>query len=125
MLAELPRFLDDLVHSPALVCTVGRDGVVSELFLEQPVRKFEFADPWVTIEFGGWHVHADLSHVVELRFAEAPGHDGSTSVFLSLNDAQGQPVLRFYFPHASHTYRTYTAEELGLHRRFRERWESA
>ena len=31
--------------------------------------------------------------------------------------------MRFYFPHASHTHRKYTAEELELFGRFKERYE--
>ena len=123
MLSGLKQLLEDLVRTPSLVCTVGRENVVSELFLDEAVQKVEFADPWATIEFGSWHIHADLDTVTHVRFAEAPSHDNSVSIFVSLDERNGNPVLRFYFPHASQTYRTYTAEELELFGRFKERYE--
>jgi hypothetical protein len=117
--------LVDLARTPSLVCTVSRDGAVSELFLDGAPQKVEFADPWATIEFRGWHIHVDLSAVAKIRFAEAPGHNDSVSVFVAFDDNQGKSVLRFYFPHPSHTYKTYTAEELELFSRFKERYRRA
>ena len=123
MLSGVKQLLEDLARTPSLVCTVGRDGVVSELFLDEAVQKVEFADPWATIEFRGWHIHADLDTVSQVRFAEAAGYDNSVSVFVSLDDQEGNAVLRFYFPHVSQTYRTHTAEELKLFEKFKERYE--
>lgn len=123
MLPLLRQLLDDLVRTPSLVCTVSRDGAVSELFLDSAPQKVEFADPWATVEFKGWHIHVDLSTVAQIRFAEAPGHDDSVSAFIALDDEREKSVLRFYFPHPSHTYKTYTAEELVLFGQFRERYE--
>ena len=123
MLPQLQELLTDLVQTPALVCTVSRDGVVSELFLEKTPQKVEFADSWVTIECEGWHIHADLSTVVRVRFEEVPGHDGSISPLVSLDDEQGSAVLRFYFPHASQTYKTWTEEELALFGQFKKQYE--
>lgn len=122
MFPQLQELLTDLVQTPALVCTVGRDGVVSELFLERSPQKVEFADSWLTIEGAGWHIHADLSMVVRVRFEEVKGHDGSISPFVSLDDQQGKAVLRFYFPHASQTYKIWTQEDLRLFEKFRERY---
>jgi hypothetical protein len=122
MLSGLKQLLADLAHTPSLVCTVSRDGAVSELFLDGASQKIEFADPWATVEFKGWHIHVDLSTVVQVRFAEAPGHDDSVSAFIALDDSQGKSVLRFYFPHPSHTYKKYTEEELALFGRFKERY---
>ncbi len=124
MLPTVKQLLAELARTRALVCTVGREGVVSELFLDGAPQKVEFADPWATVEFSSWHIHVDLSTVAQVRFAEAPGHDESVSVFISFDDSAGKPVLRFYFPHPSHTYRTYTPDELGLFARFRERYET-
>ncbi|MCS6926421.1 MAG: hypothetical protein NZ578_11035 [Candidatus Binatia bacterium] len=123
MLATLKQLFDELVRTRSVVCTVGREGAVSELFLDGAPQKVEFADPWATVEYANWHIHVDLSQVVQVRFAEAPGHDHTTSVFVSFDDRTGQSVLRFYFPHPSHTHRTYTAEELALFARFREHYE--
>jgi hypothetical protein len=120
---DVKQLLADLARTPALVCTVSRDGAVSELFLDGAPQKVEFADPWATVEFKGWHIHVDLSTVAKVRFAEAPGHDNSVSAFVSFDDDQGGSVLRFYFPHASHTYKTYTADELALFGRFKARYE--
>jgi len=117
------ELLKDLSHTASLVCTVSRDGAVSELFLDSAPQKVEFADPWAIIEFKGWHIHVDLSMVAQVRFAEAPGHDDSISAFIAFDDDQGKSVLRFYFPHPSHTYKTYTAEELTLFGSFKERYE--
>jgi hypothetical protein len=122
MLSCLKQLLADLARTPSLVCTVSRDGAVSELFLDGSPQKVEFADPWATVEFKGWHIHVDLSTVVQVRFAEAPSHDDSVSVFLAFNDSQGKSILRFYFPHPSHTYKTYTEEELALFAGFKERY---
>ena len=97
--------------------------MVSELFIHEAVQKIESADPWATIEFGSWHIHADLDAVTHVRFAEEPSHDNSVSVFVSVDERNGNPVLRFYFPHASQTDQTYTAEELVLFGRFKERHE--
>ncbi|MGH7963239.1 MAG: DUF7676 family protein [Candidatus Binatia bacterium] len=119
----LQQLLHDLSHTASLVCTVSRDGAVSELFLDGAPQKVEFADSWTTIEFRGWHIHADLSTVAQVRLAEAPGHDDSISAFIAFDDDQGKSVLRFYFPHPSHTYKTYTAEELALFGQFKERYE--
>ena len=123
MIPGVKQLLEDLARTPALVCTVGRDGVVSELFLDEEVRKVEFADPWATVEYSGWHIHANLDTITTVRFAEAPSHGDSTSVFVSLDDAEGNAVLRFYFPHASQTHRTYTAQELTLFETFKARYE--
>ena len=95
MIPGVKQLLEDLARTPALVCTVGRDGVVSELFLDEKVRKVEFADSWATVEYSGWHIHANLDTVTQVRFAEAPGHGDSVSVFISLDDAEGNAVLRF------------------------------
>jgi hypothetical protein len=122
MLSSLKPLLADLARTPSLVCTVSRDGAVSELFLDGVPQKVEFADSWATVEFKGWHIHVDLSTVVQVRFAEAPGHDDSVSAFIALDDSQGKSVLRFYFPHPSHTYKMYTEEELALFGRFKERY---
>ena len=123
MLPHVQQLLTELAHTPSLVCTVGRDGAVSELFLDGAPQKVEFTDSWATVEFSGWHIHADLSTVTHIRFAEAPGHDDSVSAFITFDDSQGKSVLRFYFPHPSHTYKTYTAEELALFGRFKEQYE--
>ena len=123
MLPLLQQLLTDLARTPALVCTVSRDGAVSELFLAGAPQKVEFADSWATVEFSGWHVHVDLSIVTRVHFAETPGHDDSISAFVALDDSQGKSVLRFYFPHPSHTYKTYTAAELALFGQFQERYE--
>ena len=123
MIPGVKQLLEDLARTPALVCTVGRDGVVSELFLDEKVQRVDFADSWATVEYSGWHIHADLDTITKVRFAEAPGHDDSVNVFVSLDDAEGNAVLRFYFPHASQTHRTYTARELTLFETFKERYE--
>ncbi len=123
MLPHVQQLLSDLARTPSLVCTVGRDGAVSELFLDGAPQKVEFADSWATVEFSGWHIHVDLSAVAQVRFAEAPGHDDSVSAFITFDDSQGKSVLRFYFPHPSHTYKTYTAEDLVLFGRFKEQYE--
>ncbi len=118
----MKQLVEDLARTSSLVCTVGRDGVVSELFLDETVQKVEFTDPWATVEYSGWHIHANLDTITRVRFAEASGHDDSVSVFVSLDDAEGNTVLRFYFPHASQTHRTYTAQELELFEKFKERY---
>lgn len=123
-LPTVKQLLDELARTRSLVCTVGREGAVSELFLDGAPQRVEFADPWATVEFPSWHIHVDLSTVAQVRFAEAPGHDNAVSVFVSFDDSVGKSVLRFYFPHPSHTYRTYTTDELGLFARFRERYEA-
>ena len=124
MLSGVQSLLEALAQTPALVCTVSRDGVVSELFLNDAVQKVAFDDTWATIEFPGWHVHADVRTITQVRFVETTGQDQSVSVFVSLDDSAGQPVLRFYFPHASHTSRTYTPEELALFETVKKRYET-
>lgn len=124
MLPTVKQLLEELARTRSLVCTVSREGAVSELFLDGAPQKVDFADPWATVEFTSWHIHVDLSMVAQVRFAEAPGHDDSVSVFVSFDDSTGKSVLRFYFPHPSHTYKTYTADELGLFAQFRERYET-
>jgi hypothetical protein len=123
MLSFLPQLVTDLAHTAALVCTVIRDGAVSELFLDGAPQKVECSDSWATIEFKGWHIHVDLSAVADVRFAEAPGHDESISIFITLDDNQSKSLLRFYFPHQSHTYKRYTADELRLFAQFKERYD--
>ena len=123
MIPGVKQLLEDLARTPALVCTVGRDGVVSELFLDEKVQRVDFADSWATVEYSGWHIHANLDTITKVRFAEAPGHDDSVNVFVSLDDEKGNAVLRFYFPHASQTHRTYTAQELELFETFKARYE--
>jgi hypothetical protein len=122
MLPELQPLLTELAHTASLVCTVGRDGAVSELFLDGTPQKVEFSGSWATIEFTHWHIHVDINTVAHVRFTEAPGHDNSISAFVSFDDTVGKSVLRFYFPHPSHTYKTYTPEELALFGQFKERY---
>ena len=123
MLPDVQQLLDHLARTPSLICTVSRDGAVSELFLDGAPRKVEFAGTWATVEFASWHIHVDLSTVVRIRFDEVQSHEDSMSAYVSFDDAGGKAVLRFYFPHPSHTYRTYTAEELALFGRFREQYQ--
>lgn len=123
MIPKVQQLLGELSRTPSLICTVSRDGAVSELFLDGAPRKVEFSGTWATVEFSSWHIHVDLSTVVRIRFDEVQSHADSMSASVSFNDAEGKAVLRFYFPHPSHTHRTYTAEELGLFGRFRERYE--
>ncbi len=123
MLSDVQELLGELSRTPSLICTVSRDGAVSELFVDGDPRKVEFSGTWATVEFSGWHIHVDLSTIVRIRFDEVQSHADSMSAYVSFDDAEGKAVLRFYFPHPSHTYRTYTAEELALFGRFRERYE--
>lgn len=123
MLPYVQQLLTDLARTPALICTVGRDTAISELFLDGAPKRIDFADSWAAVEFSGWHIHVDLATVTTVRFTEAPSHGDSISLFISFDDAEGQPVMRFYFPHASHTHRSYTAEELELFGRFQGQYK--
>ena len=123
MLADIQQILTDLARTPALICTVGRDTAISELFLDGSPKRVDFADSWATVEFSNWHIHVDLSTITTVRFAEAQSHGDSTSLFISFDDADEKAVMRFYFPHASHTHRTYNEEELALFGKFKKRYE--
>ena len=123
MLSDIQHLLAHLARTPALICTVGRDSAISELFLDGSPQRVDFADTWATVEFTGWHIHIDLSTIATVRFAEAQSHGDSTSLFISFDDSEGKAVMRFYFPHASHTHRRYITEELELFGRFKERYE--
>ena len=72
MLAPLKELINDLATTASLICTVGRDGVVGELFLDGTLEKIEFSDSWATIEFGGWHIHVDLNTVTSVKFHQKP-----------------------------------------------------
>lgn len=122
MVTNIQQLLTDLAHTPALICTVGRDTAISELFLDGTPKRVDFTDSWVTVEFSGWHIHVDLSTVATVRFAYAQSHGDSTSLFISFDDVEGKAVMRFYFPHESHTHRTYSSEELQLYSSFKERY---
>jgi hypothetical protein len=122
MLADLQQLLTDLARTPALICTVGRDTAISELFLDGSPKRVDFSDSWATVEFASWHIHVNLSTITAIRFAEAQSHGDSASLFISCDDVEGKAVLRFYFPHASHTHRTYDEEELALFGRFKARY---
>lgn len=124
MLPHVQQLLGELVRTPSLICTVSRDGAVSELFINDDPRKVEFSGTWATVEFSEWHIHVDLSTIVRICFDEVESHADSMSAYVSFEDAEGKAVLRFYFPHPSHTYRTYTTEELALFGKFRERYEA-
>jgi len=123
MLPDVQQLLGELSRTPSLICTVSRDGAVSELFLDGDPRTVECSGTWATVEFSGWHIHVDLSTIVRMRFDEVQSHADSMSAYLSFDDAEGKAVLRFYFPHPSHTYRTYTAEDLALFGRFKEQYQ--
>lgn len=123
MLPGLHQLLSALSKTSPLICTVSRDGVVSELFLDGAPQKVEFSNSWATVEFSGWHIHVNLAHVGQVRFVEAQTHDDMMSAFVSLDDAEGKAILRFYFPHASHTHKQYTKEELALFGRFKEQYQ--
>jgi hypothetical protein len=123
MLSFLQQFLSELAHTPSLICTVGRSDAIAELMLRDAPRKVAFSNGWAAIECQGWHLHVNLTSVVQVRFVEEAGHADSISPVAIFTDAQGQAVMRFYFPHASHTHTTYTAEELALFERFKERYQ--
>ena len=123
MLASLQQFLSELASIPSLICTVGRNDAIGELMLRDAPQKVEFSNGWAAIECQGWHLHVNLTSIVQVRFVKESGHDDSISPVAIFTDAQGQAVMRFYFPHASHTHTTYTAEELALFGRFKERYE--
>jgi hypothetical protein len=123
MLSNVQQLFGELARTLPVICTVSRDGAVSELFIDGDPRKMEFSGTWATVEFSEWHIHVDLSTIVRIRFDEAQGHEDSMSAYVSLDDAEGKAVLRFYFPHPSHTYRTYTTKELALFGSFKERYE--
>jgi hypothetical protein len=122
MLSSLQQLLSDLAYTPSLICTVGRSDAIGELMLREAPRKVEFSDGWAAIECQGWHLHVNLTSVAQVRFTEESGHADSISPVAIFTDAQGQAVMRFYFPHASHAHTTYTAEELTLFGRFKERY---
>jgi hypothetical protein len=123
MLPHVQQLLGELARTPSLICTVSRNGAVSELFIDGDPQKVEFSGTWMTVEFSGWHIHVDLSTIVRIHFDEAQSHADSMSAYVSFDDAEGKAVLRFYFPHSSHTYRTYTTEELALFGRFKEQYQ--
>jgi|GEM_PF-7022120 len=123
MLPYVRQLLTDLARTPALICTVGRDTAISELFLDGSPKRIDFADTWAAVEFANWHIHVDLATVATVRFAEAQSHGDSTSLFISFDDTDGQAVMRFYFPHASHTHRSYKAEELDLFGEFKKKYQ--
>jgi uncharacterized protein len=122
MLPYLEQLLTELAYTPNLICTVGRDTAISELFLDGSPKRVDFSDSWATVEFAAWHIHVDLSTITTMRFAKAQSHGDSTSLFLSLDDSEGTAVLRFYFPHASHANRTYTVDELQLFEKFKRQY---
>lgn len=124
MLSTLQQLLFDLAYTPSLICTVGRSDAIGELMLNNAPQKVEFGDGWAAIECQGWHLHVNLASVVKVRFMEEAGQEGSISPVAVFTDVQRQAVMRFYFPHASHVHRTYTAEELALFGRFKERYQT-
>lgn len=91
--------------------------------LRDAPQKVEFRNGWAALECQGWRLHVNLSSVEQVRFEEESGPDGSVSPVAIFTDAQGQAVMRFYFPHASQAHTTYTAEELALFGRFKERYQ--
>jgi hypothetical protein len=123
MLSHLKALLSELVSMPSVICTVGRNDAIGELFLREPPQKIEFSGSWAAIECKGWHLHVNLAGVTRVRFVEEAGYDRSISPVAVFEDGQGGSVLRFYFPHASHTHTTYTVEELALFDRVRERYQ--
>ena len=124
MLAPLKELINDLATTASLICTVGRNGAVSELFLDGALEKIEFSDSWATIEFSGWHIHVDLNTITSVKFHQKQSAGQSVSVFVSLNDEAGQTVMKFYFPHTTQTHRSYTEKELALFNTFRKRYEN-
>jgi hypothetical protein len=120
---QLQRLLTELARVPSVICTVGREDSIGELFLRDAPQKVEFSGSWLAIECAGWHLHVNLAAVRRVRFAEVAGHDGVVSPFVNFEDGDGKSVLRFYFPHASQTHITHTAEDLALFARFKERYE--
>jgi hypothetical protein len=123
MLSDLQQPLSDLVRTPLLICTVGRNDAVGELFLREAPQKVEFSGDWAAIECKGRHLYVNLAGVTRVRFVEEAGYDQAISPVAIFEDAQQQSVLRFYFPHTSHTHTTYTAGELTLFGRFKERYQ--
>lgn len=123
MPSELQQLLSELVWTPSLICTVGRNNAIGELLLRDAPQNINFSDDWAAIECKSWHLHVNLATVKQVRFAEDTGHGGAVSPVAIFEDAQQQSVMRFYFPHASHTHTTYTAEELALFGRVKERYE--
>jgi len=120
---HMQHLLAELAHTPSLICTVGRANAIGELFLREPPRKIEFNDTWAAIECTGWHLHVNLAEIARVRFVEEAGYDQSISPVAVFEDSQESAVLRFYFPHASQTHTTYTAEELALFGKFKARYE--
>jgi hypothetical protein len=96
------RLIEELARQPSLVCTVGTDGAIGELFLGENPR-VGFREGWATIEFPCWHIHMDLGRVGRVRFAEEPSQCSSVSAYVSIEDAEGRPLIRFFFPHAGPT----------------------
>lgn len=124
MATVLQQLLTELTQVPSLICTVGRKDAIGELMLREAPHNIAFSDGWAAVECKSWHLHVNLATVKQVRFIEDRGHGGSVSPVVIFEDAQGQSVMRFYFPHASHTHTTYTVEELGLFARFKERYNS-
>lgn len=122
MLSDLQALLTELARTPSVICTVGGVDAIGELFLREPPQRIEFSGGWAAIECAGWHLHVNLAGVTRVRFVEETGQDGSVSPVAIFEDAHDSAVLRFYFPHISHTHTTYIAEELTLFDRFRERY---
>ena len=124
----LVQLISDLVAARNMLVVIDSHGAVAEMQTGE-MGKPEFHDQWAMLKSKDWHVHLDLGQVVETQFVDAEDrmHDDIPRLFyVRLSDADGNTLIRFYFPNPwldeNEKATEFQPEKLRLFEEFRDRF---
>ncbi len=122
---ELESLIRDFASDERMLWVIGGGEVVSENEangMEEP----KFSDNYVTVEADSWHFHLKMDSVAGVQFVEAEDHGVPYLYYTRFSNAQGETLLRIYFPNPyldeNDDLADFQPEKLKLFEDFRDRY---
>ena len=94
---ELEPLIRELMKIDRMMLVVGGRDVVSEMYVN-PQNEPELDGSNATLWGDQWHVHFNLDRITEVQFVEAEDHGVPFLYYVRFSDADGETVIRAYFP---------------------------
>ena len=91
------ELIRELAGNEKVMWVVGSGEVVSENN-SKGIKEPKFSDGYVTVEADNWHFHLGIDNVAGIQFVEAESHGDLLSYYARFSNAQGETLLRGYFP---------------------------
>ena len=93
----MEELIMDLARIDKMLFVVGGGGCVGEMHGDGKIEP-RFQQGWGMIEGENWHFHLDLGRIAEVQFVEAEDHGAPVLYYVRFSDANGETLLRSYFP---------------------------